>query len=86
MKVGRKHRKTLERVFEDPIRSDIEWKAVVNMLVALGADLSEGRGSRVRIHFNGIRAVLHRPHPNKEIDKGALRSMRKFLLRAGVNA
>jgi len=46
--------------------------------------LREGRGSRVRIHFNGVRAVFHRPHPRKETDKGALRSMRRFLMNAGI--
>ncbi len=86
MKIGKRHRKTLEKILENPIRSDLEWKTIERMLVALGADLSTGRGSRIRIHLNGERAVFHRPHPNKEFDKGALRSLRKFLHRAGVNA
>lgn len=51
---------------------------------ALGAELSEGRGSRVRVALNGVRAVIHRPHPRKETDKGALRSVRRFLDEAGV--
>lgn len=46
--------------------------------------MSEGRGSRVRIALNGIRAVFHRPHPQKETDKGAVMSMRRFLVEAGV--
>jgi hypothetical protein len=50
----------------------------------LGAQLTEGKGSRVRIVLNGIRAVFHRPHPQKETDKGAVRSMRRFLTEAGV--
>lgn len=54
------------------------------MLIALGAEISEGRGSRVRIHLNGIRVVFHRPHPEKETDKGTVVSMRKFLQSAGV--
>ena len=37
------------------------------------------------IVFNGVKIVLHRPHPRKEIDKGALVSVRKFLLNAGVH-
>jgi hypothetical protein len=54
------------------------------LLKGLGAELSEGRGSRVRIALNGVRAVFHRPHPQKETDKGALVSMRRFLEAAGV--
>lgn len=54
------------------------------MLTALGAEISEGSGSRVRIALNGVRAVFHRPHPRKETDKGAVVSMRRFLMEAGV--
>jgi hypothetical protein len=56
------------------------------MLLALGAEITEGRGSRVRIALNGIRAVFHRPHPQKETDKGAVVSMRRFLIQAGVKS
>jgi hypothetical protein len=76
--------KTFRAVFADPLRSDIEWTDIENLLVALGAELSEGRGSRVRVHLRGIRAVFHRPHPQKETEKGALRSMRRFLEEAGI--
>ena len=54
------------------------------MLIALGAEVSEGAGSRVRIALNEIRAVFHRPHPEKETDKGAVKSVRRFLIEAGV--
>jgi len=54
------------------------------MLIALGASISEGRGSRVRIELNSEDAVFHRPHPEKETDKGAIASMRRFLENAGV--
>ena len=79
-----KRRQTLEAIFAQPIRANIPWKDVETMLVALGAELSEGRGSRVRIALNGVRAVFHRPHPRKETDKGAIASMRRFLIEAGV--
>lgn len=45
---------------------------------------SLGRGSRVRVALNGIRAVFHRPHPQNVTDKGALLSVRRFLTTAGV--
>jgi hypothetical protein len=38
----------------------------------------------VRIALNGVRAVFHRPHLRKETDKGAVKSMRRFLAEAGV--
>lgn len=79
-----KHLRTLQAIFDDPVRASILWTDIENMLGALGAEISEGSGSRVRIVLNGVRAVFHRPHPRKETDKGAVKSMRRFLLEAGV--
>ena len=84
MTLSSKHRKTLELIFEDPVRSDVNWQKIERLLEALGAELTEGRGSRVRIYLNDVRAVFHRPHPKRETDKGALKSMRRFLIEAGV--
>jgi hypothetical protein len=82
--MNQKHRSMLEAVFDDPVRSNIAWRDIEAMLEAAGAEITEGRGSRVRIALNGVRAVFHRPHPQKETDKGAVRSMRRFLTEAGV--
>lgn len=79
-----KHRRTLEAIFENPVRANIRWKDIESMLAACGAEISEGRGSRVRIALRGVRAVFHRPHPRKETDRGAVVSMRRFLGEAGV--
>jgi len=53
-------------------------------LRSLGAKISEGNGSRIHIELKGERAVFHRPHPEKVTDKGAIKSMRKFLENAGI--
>ncbi len=79
-----KNRKTLQAIFEDPVRANILWADIEDLLAACGAEISEGRGSRVRLAFNGVRAVFHRPHPRKETDRGAIVSMRRFLTEAGV--
>ena len=83
-KLKKRHLKTLEFVFKAPVQSNVKWSDIEKLLEALGAELSEGNGSRVRIVLNGVKAVFHRPHPQKEIDKGALVSMRRFLINAGV--
>ena len=83
MKLSCAHRKTLQAIFQDPVSSNIAWSDIEKLLVALGAELSEGRGSRVRIYLNKVRAVFRRPHPKKETDKGAVKSMRRFLTEAG---
>jgi len=84
IKLGKKHQRTLKKIFEDPVRSNVNWSDIEKLLIALGAELSEGRGSRVRIYLNNVRAVFHRPRPRKETDKGALKSMRRFLNESGV--
>ena len=82
--MNQKHRRALEAIFDEPIRSNIPWRDIEAMLEAAGAEVSEGEGSRVRIALNGGRAVFHRPHPRKETDKGAVVSMRRFLTETGV--
>lgn len=79
-----KHNKILQTIFADPVQANILWSDIEDLLNALGAKISEGSGSRVRIVLNGVRAVFHRPHPRKETDKGAVKSMRRFLIEAGV--
>ncbi len=81
-----KNKKVLESIFDSPVSSSMPWKDIELLLVSLGAEISEGNGSRVRIALNGIRAVFHRPHPQKETDKGAIISMRRFLKEAGVKS
>ncbi len=80
----KKQRQTLDKIFEKPDRSDIPWATIEALLVALGAEISEGSGSRVRIALNDIRAVFHRPHPERATNKGAIKSVRRFLQEAGV--
>ena len=79
-----KHKKILRDIFDVPVKSNISWKDIESLLLALDADITEGQGSRVRIALNGVRALFHRPHPKKEMDKGAVVSMRRFLKAAGI--
>lgn len=82
--MNRKNQATLEKIKEKPERSDLVWRDIERLFVALGGEVSEGNGSRVRVYLNGVRAVFHRPHPQKETDKGAVKSVRRFLESAGV--
>ena len=79
-----KQQSILERIFKDPVQSDIEWKDIENLFKALGAEITEGNGSRIRVKLNDQRAVFHRPHPERETDKGAIKSVRQFLTNGGV--
>jgi HicA toxin of bacterial toxin-antitoxin, len=79
-----KQRKTLLDIFTNPLKSDIPWKNIETLFVALGGEISQGRGSRVRVLLNGVRAVFHQPHPQREAPKGTVKGVRDFLESAGI--
>ena len=84
MKLSKRHQAVLVAIFATPIRAGIVWSDIEALLLACGAEISEGSGSRVRVALNGVRAVFHRPHPQKETDKGAVKSVRRFLSESGI--
>lgn len=79
-----KHDNILRDVFADPVKSDIRWADIESLFTYKGGVVSEGSGSRIRVVLNKVKAGFHRPHPQPHTDKGAVKSVRKFLLRAGV--
>lgn len=78
------HRKTLVAVFATPTPSSLELRKIESLLVALGVQVIEGNGSRVRFELNGVVASFHRPHPQKEAKPYQVRDARDFLSQAGV--
>lgn len=82
--MNKKHQRTLEAIFKQPVLSNVVWKDIEALMEYLNVEITEGGGSRVRFALNGIRATFHRPHPQKETDKGALVAVRRFLENAGV--
>ncbi len=82
--MSKKQRQTLKAVFSSPVRSDIKWTSIENLFKVLGAEVSQGRGSRVRVSLNGVDAVFHEPHPEKETDKGTVKAVQEFLVNADI--
>lgn len=67
----KKHADTLNAIFHTPVLSNVKWSDIESLFISLGASVTEGRGSRVKIYLNDRVSVFHRPHPQKETDKGA---------------
>ncbi len=82
--MNQRHKKTLETIFRKPEPASLNWNDIEKLFRVLGGVVSEREGSRVAVLLNGRVAVFHRPHPRKETDKGAVKSVRKFLENAGV--
>lgn len=81
--MNRKQRKTLAALFADPVRANIAWDDIISLLGALGAQISQGRGSRIRVVLHDVRATFHEPHPEKEAGKKTVATLREFLIDAG---
>jgi len=77
-------RQTLTAIFARPTRGDLRWSDVETLLEALGCQVTEGSGSRVRVTLGSTRLVLHKPHPEPVLKKGAVDSLRVFLKQCGA--
>lgn len=77
--MNNRHRKNLGLVFSEPVPGTLEWSAIEALLVAAGARLIEGRGSRVRFEKDGEIETFHRPHPAKEAKRYQVRAARRFM-------
>lgn len=78
------HQRTLTAIFSTPTPTTLAWREMESLFVALGAQVIEGRGSRVRFELDGVIATFHRPHPQKEAKPYQVRDARTFLIQAGI--
>jgi hypothetical protein len=79
-----KQKRTLAAVFSDPVSGTIAWADIESLLIAVGSEVIEGNGSRVRFDFKGMIASFHRPHPAKEAKRYQVKDARAFLAEIGV--
>jgi hypothetical protein len=79
-----KHRKMLEAIFTKPTQSGIVFVDIEALVKALGGEVLEREGSRVKIVLNGHDWRCHRPHPGKEARKYQVEEARELFERAGV--
>ena len=84
--MNKKQRQTRQRIFDKPTRSDISCNDIESLFIALGAEVDEGKGSRVRVALNDVRAVFHRSHPQRVTNKASVRSVQRFLIESGVTS
>lgn len=82
--VNSRQRKTLQAIFADPVSATIRWDAIESLLIAVGCEVVEGRGSRVRFAKGEMIQTFHRPHPEPEAKRYQVRDARDYLRRLGV--
>ena len=78
-----KNLKILEQIFSTPTPSGIRFADIETLFKALGAQVVEREGSRLRIELNGEYWHCHRPHPGKEAKRYQVEEAGELLERLG---
>ena len=78
-----KHRKTLRAIFTKPTSPSIVFNEIEALLLALGGQVHEREGSRIKITIKGEQWRCHRPHPGKEARRYQVEEIRELLERIG---
>jgi len=83
--INTKHRKTLHAVFAKPTSASVVFADIESLLVALGGQVHEREGSRIKITIKDEQWRCHRPHPGKEAKRYQVEEVRELLERIGVH-
>ena len=78
-----KHRKTLRAIFTKPTSPSIVFNEIEALLLALGGQVHDREGSRIKITIKGEQWRCHRPHPGKEAKRYQVEEIRELLERIG---
>lgn len=79
-----KHARIKQAIFARPTRANIRFAEIEALVIAMGGEVVEREGSRVRITLHGEEWRPHRPHPGKEAKKYQVEEFRELLERIGV--
>ena len=78
------HRKTVRELFEHPVSHNIEWRAVLSLLEAVGS-VANSRGGNVAVTV-GSRTEDFKTAGRKDLDVDDVVKLREMLASAGVTA
>ncbi len=78
------HRKTLQELFEHPVSHNIEWRAVLSLLEAVGS-VDQRHGGKVAVTV-GSRTEDFKTAGSKDVDVDDVVRLREMLSTAGFAA
>ena len=82
--MNNKQRKTLKKLFEDPVLRNIDWNDVASLIRSVDGVIAQRDGSRVRILIGDRSLNIHAPHPQKELKPYQVRAIRNLLSEQGI--
>ncbi len=81
--MNHRHRKVLHSLFAHPVSANIDFKEVVHVLEALGAEIDNKSGNRIGVTLNGHTAAF--THVTHDLPKEEVVQIRKFLETCGID-
>ncbi|OKH17698.1 type II toxin-antitoxin system HicA family toxin [[Limnothrix rosea] IAM M-220] len=82
--MNKKQQRILDAIQLTPSPANLKWDNIESLFRTLGARVSQGNGSRVRVLLNGVKATFHQPHPKNEVGRSCVKGIRTFLENANV--
>ena len=79
-----RHRNTLRQIFQHPVSHNLEWRAVVSLLEAVGS-VAEHSDGKVAVTIGSESAFLD-PPAQKDVDIQMVVDLRRMLSAAGYGA
>jgi hypothetical protein len=79
-----RHRDTLRKIFEHPVSHNIDWRAVVSLLEAVGT-VDVRHDGKVAVKIGSEREFLE-PPAGKDIDEQMVVDLRRMLSKAGLGS
>ena len=76
------HRNTLRELFQHPVSHNIEWRAVISLLEAVGS-VAEHHDGKLTVTVGSQAAIFERP-VDKDVDVQQVVDLRRLLTAAGL--
>ena len=81
--LNNRHRDTLRQIFQHPMSHNVEWRAVLSLLEAVGT-VTVRHDGKVAVTIGPAREFLDPPH-GKDIDDQMVADLRRMLSSAGYH-
>jgi len=79
-----KHKAKIQKVFEHPISTNIDYKKFLKALEHYGAEVEITKEHHAKIHLNGKMFSMPLPHRDHTLSKDTVVEVRHFLEEVGL--
>ena len=82
--MNNKNKQVLNAIFTEPKMVSIMYADVETLLYSLGAEITNGKGSRRRFSLNGRKCNIDEPHKRPNLLRYQVDDIRSFLQSVGI--